>query len=99
MRGKTLGATDPTGGQTIVPGWSRERDVRIEDIEATIYSALGINWTTIRQDDPLGIGFPYVPFSQDNVYGPINELWDRTNTPTPLTGGRRGNSAGRDILA
>ena len=97
VRGKTLGATDPTGGQTIVPGWARERDVRIEDIEATIYSALGINWTTIRQDDPLGIGFPYVPFSQDDVYGPINELWDRTNTPTPLTGGRRGNS-GRSSL-
>ena len=70
VRGKTLGATDPTGGQTLVPGWSRERDVRIEDIEATIYSALGINWTTIRQEDPLGIGFPYVPFSQDDMYGP-----------------------------
>ena len=71
VRGKTIGATDATGGQTVIPGWSRERDVRIEDVEATIYSALGINWTTIRRDDPLGIGFPYVPFSQDDVYGPI----------------------------
>lgn len=92
VQGKTIGATDATGSQTTVPGWSRERDVRIEDVEATIYSALGINWTTIRQDDPLGIGFPYVPFAQDDVYGPINELWDRSNTTTPLSGGRRGST-------
>jgi len=51
------------------------RDVRPEDIEASIYSALGINWTTIRSDDPLGRGFEYVPFANYDIYGPVNELW------------------------
>ena len=37
--------------------------------------AMGIIWTTVRQDDPFGRGFYYVPFSDGDVYGPINELW------------------------
>ena len=47
----------------------------IEDVEATIYSALGINWTSVRYDDPFGRGFEYVPKSKDDVYGPIHERW------------------------
>jgi len=73
--GKILGATDPTGSITVEPGWSRDRDARIEDVEATIYSALGINWTNVRYDDPFGRGFEYVPRSKDDIYGPIHELW------------------------
>jgi hypothetical protein len=73
--GKILGATDATGGTTTDFGWSRQRVVRPEDVEATIYSALGINWTTIRCDDPRLRGFEYVPFSEQNIYGPIDELW------------------------
>jgi hypothetical protein len=49
--------------------------VKPEDIEATIYSAMGINWTTVRCDDPFNRGFEYVPFSEENLYGPIDELW------------------------
>ena len=59
----------------VLIGWSRGRIIRPEDVEATIYSALGINWTTIRCDDPLLRGFEYVPFSEQNLYGPIDELW------------------------
>ncbi|MEO8027886.1 MAG: DUF1501 domain-containing protein [Bryobacteraceae bacterium] len=73
--GRALGSTKADGSATLDPGWSRQRDVRPEDIEATIYSALGINWTTIRYDDPFGRGFEYVPNSKDDLYGPINELW------------------------
>jgi hypothetical protein len=74
---KIIGATDDRGAVTADPGWSRQRDVRNEDIAATIYSALGIDWTTVRHDDPLNRGFEYIPFaaSQD-LYGPIHELWD-----------------------
>ena len=39
------------------------------------FVALGIDWTTVRRDDPFNRGFEYVPFSGDDVYGPINELW------------------------
>ena len=73
--GTVIGQTDPTGAFTIVPGWSRGRDVRPEDMEATIYSAMGINWTTIRTDDPLGRGFEYVPMASEDAYGPVHELW------------------------
>ena len=73
--GKMIGSTDATGANTVDFGWSRQRIVKPEDIEATIYSAMGINWTTVRYDDPLGRGFYYVPNSDQDIYGPINELW------------------------
>jgi hypothetical protein len=73
--GRAIGSTTANGSATLDPGWSRQRDVKPEDIEATIYSAMGIDWTTIRHDDPLGRGFYYVPSSDQDVYGPINELW------------------------
>jgi hypothetical protein len=73
--GRAIGSTDATGSATVDPGWSRARNIKPEDIEATIYSAMGINWTTVRYDDPLGRGFYYVPNSDQDIYGPINELW------------------------
>jgi Protein of unknown function (DUF1501) len=73
--GRTIGSTDDTGADTVDFGWSRQRYVKPEDIEATIYSAMGINWTNVRYDDPFGRGFEYVPFSDQDLYGPINELW------------------------
>ncbi len=78
--GTVIGATNDAGGRgpgsfTSEPGWSMMRDIRPEDIEATIYSALGIDWTTVRTDDPLGRGFYYVPLSEEEVYAPVHELW------------------------
>jgi hypothetical protein len=74
--GRAIGSTTDDGSMTADPGWSRGRDVKPEDVEATIYSAMGINWTTVRYDDPFGRGFEYVPFSDQDVYGPIDELWE-----------------------
>jgi hypothetical protein len=82
--GKVIGATNNTGtnpGGVITEfGWAGSgttgpRAVRPEDIECTMYSALGIDWTTMRYDDPFGRGFEYVPFAKDGTYGPINELF------------------------
>lgn len=73
--GKVIGATNAAGSDTTDFGWSRQRYVKPEDVEATIYSAMGINWTTVRCDDPFHRGFEYVPFSEQNLYGPIDELW------------------------
>lgn len=73
--GKVIGATNSSGSDTTDFGWSRQRYVKPEDVEATIYSAMGINWTTVRCDDPFNRGFEYVPFSETDLYGPINELW------------------------
>ena len=74
--GRAIGSTVVDGSSTDDPGWSRGRDIKPEDIEATIYSAIGINWTNVRYDDPFGRGFEYVPFANSaDLYGPINELW------------------------
>jgi hypothetical protein len=73
--GRVIGSTDAQGAMTVDPGWTRDRDVWAEDIEATILSAMGIDWTTIRYDDPFGRGFEYVPNAKEDLYGPINELW------------------------
>lgn len=72
---RTIGQTDERAFAVVEPGWSQDRQIRPEDIEATIYSALGIDWTTIRHDDPLGRGFEYVPTNQGVQYAPIHELW------------------------
>ena len=73
--GRAIGKTDADGRAVVETGWKRDREIRAEDIEATIYSALGIDWTTIRRDDPLKRGFEYVPFADRDLYGPIDELW------------------------
>ena len=69
--GQVIGKTSPTGDVAVEYGWSQNRYVRPEDVTATIYSALGIDYTKVRHDDPLGRGFEYVPAG----YGPVDELW------------------------
>lgn len=73
--GRIIGKTDSLGDRALEYQWSAERDVRPEDVTCTIYSALGIDFTTTRHDDPLGTGFDYVPFAKDGVYRPIDELF------------------------
>jgi len=73
--GRVIGATNATGASITDFGWSRNREINIEDIEASIYSALGINWTNICYNDPFKRGFEYVPNSAQDYWGPINELF------------------------
>jgi len=73
--GTIVGQTNASGSDTIDFGWSQKRYVYPEDIEATIYSAMGIDWTSVRHDDPLGRGFEYVPQTGAFPYYPVHELW------------------------
>lgn len=73
--GRALGKTDESGSATVEYATSRERDTVFEDVEATIYSAMGVNYTNIRYDDPFKRGFEYVPYADQDLYGPIVELW------------------------
>jgi hypothetical protein len=73
--GTIVGQTDSRGADVADYGWSQNRYVYAEDIEATIYSAVGIDWTTIRHDDPVGRGFEYVPQTGLFPFYPIHELW------------------------
>jgi hypothetical protein len=74
--GRVIGSTTADGAAVQDPGWSQGRPVYAEDIAATIYSALGINYTTVRHDDPLGRGFEYIPTTTASYIGtPIQELF------------------------
>jgi len=73
--GRVLGKTTTDGAYVEDPGWSAGRPVYAEDVAATIYSALGINYTTVKHDDPLGRGFEYIPTTTAYVGTPIVELF------------------------
>jgi uncharacterized protein (DUF1501 family) len=73
--GRVLGSTTADGLYVQDPGWSEQRPVYAEDVAATIYSALGINYTTVRHDDPLGRGFEYIPTTTGYIGAPIQELF------------------------
>jgi uncharacterized protein (DUF1501 family) len=75
VQGNIIGATNEKGDKVAEYGWSGNRDVRPEDITCTLYSALGIDYTTIRKDDPLNRGFEYVPFAKDGIYLPVREVF------------------------
>jgi uncharacterized protein (DUF1501 family) len=75
LGGRAIGGTTPDGRFVETPGWSQDRAVGPEDIAATIYSALGINYTTVRRDDPLGRGFEYVPSTGNWPAYPVVELF------------------------
>jgi uncharacterized protein DUF1501 len=73
--GQVIGATDSVGAAITDSGVSGRTELRAEDIACTVYSALGIDWTIERHDDPLGRGFEYVPYAKDGVYAPIDRLF------------------------
>ncbi|HYR92209.1 MAG TPA: DUF1501 domain-containing protein [Terriglobia bacterium] len=73
--GQVLGQTTADGQYIELAGWSEDRPVRAEDVAATIYSALGIDYTTVRRDDPLGRGFEYIPTTNDWLAYPIRDLF------------------------
>jgi uncharacterized protein (DUF1501 family) len=73
--GKAIGATDAQGDQIVDPGWSQKRQIFMEDIAATIYSALGIDWTKSIADTPSGRKFEYVPFGSVGTYVPVEEVF------------------------
>lgn len=71
--GRAIGESNAAGSATLNPDWSGGRDIRAEDIEATIYYALGIDWRK-SLEDPTGRKFEFVP--RDRVeYEPVDELW------------------------
>ncbi len=73
--GRVIGTTNDSGSDTVDFGWSQGRYVYAEDIEATVYSAMGIDPTSVRHDDPLGRGFEYVPQTGPIAFAPVNELF------------------------
>ena len=73
--GQVIGATDAAGATITDSGVGGRTELRAEDLACTVYSALGIDWTTMRHDDPLGRGFEYVPNAAAGVYAPIDAVF------------------------
>ena len=89
--GRVIGSTTADGFAVLDPGWSQNRPVANEDIAATIYSALGIDYTTKRLDDPFRRGFEYVPFASEGAWYPVLELFTRDLKPRPRSTPRGSN--------
>jgi len=73
--GRAIGATDREGDRVTDPGWRGQRPIVMEDLAATIYSALGINWTKSITDTPSGRKFEYVPYADLGAYFPVEEVF------------------------
>lgn len=58
--GLILGETDAEGAQCLDTGWHRKEQPRIENVVATMYSALGIDWSKKVHDTPSKRTYAYV---------------------------------------
>lgn len=73
--GRVIGASDANGARITDFGWSQKRPIYVEDITATIYSALGIDWTKSIDDTPSKRKYYYVPGATEGTYLPVEEVW------------------------
>jgi len=75
--GRIIGSTDAIGSVVANPQWSQNRGIYIQDIVATIYSALGIDWTK-AVITPSGRTFQYCPNIANGAgaaAAPVNEVF------------------------
>lgn len=76
--GRAIGATDAEAAGVTDFGWRAKRPIYMEDVSATIYSVLGIDWTKRLRNTPSGRDFVYVdPASSLGVLkvSEVNELF------------------------
>lgn len=67
-----IGRTDDRGENIIDTGWRQAgRPTRVDDVAATIYSALGIRWLSVIRETPSGRAFFYVPAGPDGFPDPL----------------------------
>jgi hypothetical protein len=72
---RIIGDQSPDGASITDPGWRGDRPIFMEDIAATIYSALGIDWTKSITDTPSGRRFEYIPYGAEGTYFPVDEVF------------------------
>ncbi len=68
--GRVMGATDEAAAKITRLDWAMKRPIYPEDVTATIYSVLGIDWTKKISGMPSGRDFQYVePMSSTGFIG------------------------------
>ena len=58
--GKIVGRTDADGSKCLETGWAHREQPHLDNIVATMYSALGIAWDKMIPNTPSGRGYYYV---------------------------------------
>jgi hypothetical protein len=77
--GRIIGATDEQAAKIVNFDWHKKRPIYPEDVTATMYSVLGIDWTKRLSGTPSGREFIYVePMSGTTFLGSteIRELFE-----------------------
>ena len=72
--GRVIGATDETGAKVTAPGWHRKRSIYTEDTVATIFSALGIDWSKRITNTPSGRAFEYIEMTSGTEFINVDEI-------------------------
>ena len=72
--GSIIGASDKDGVKCVDTGWDHKEQPRIENVMATIYSALGIDWSKEVRNTPSGRTYTYVDPLGANGFIPTDEL-------------------------
>ena len=72
--GRVIGASDADGAKCVDTGWQHSMQPRIENVVATIYSALGIDWSKEVHKTPSGRSYVYVDPLGANSLIPTDEL-------------------------
>ena len=72
--GTVVGASDADGAFCVDPGWNHKEQPRIENVVATIYSALGIDWSKQVHNTPSKRTYVYVDPLGATGYLPTDEL-------------------------
>ncbi len=72
--GRILGHTDSEGAKALEIGWNHKEQPRMENVLATMYSALGIDWSKEIRNTPSGRNYAYVDPLGPNGYIPTDEI-------------------------
>ena len=72
--GMVAGASDSDGRFCVDTGWKHKEQPRIENVVATMYSALGIDWSKEVHDTPSKRAYVYVDPLGANGFIPTDEL-------------------------
>jgi hypothetical protein len=72
--GRVLGRTDSGGAKCLETGWNRKEQPRMENIVASMYSALGIDWSKEIRNTPSGRTYAYVDPLGPHGYIPTDDI-------------------------
>ena len=72
--GRVLGRSDRAGEKCLETGWQRKEQPRIENVAATMFSALGIDWSKEIRNAPSGRPYVYVDPLGPNGHIPTDEI-------------------------